>query len=47
MVFDDGMLRRHSMPRVEQRVAHLEGHVNELSQGLAEVKERTALISRG
>jgi tetrahydromethanopterin S-methyltransferase subunit B len=27
------------MPRVEERVAHLEGQVNELSQGLAEVKE--------
>jgi uncharacterized coiled-coil protein SlyX len=27
------------MPRVEERVAHLEGHVNELAQGLAEVKE--------
>jgi hypothetical protein len=39
IVPDDGMLRRRAMPRVEERVAHLEGHVNELSQGLTEVKE--------
>jgi len=27
------------MPRAEERIAHLEAQVNELSQGLAEVKE--------
>jgi uncharacterized coiled-coil protein SlyX len=27
------------MPRVEERVAHVEAQVNELSQGLADVKE--------
>jgi len=26
------------MPRVEERVAHLEGQVNEVSQGLSDVK---------
>ena len=38
IVRDDGMLSSRSMPRVEERVAHLEGQVNELSQGLTDVK---------
>jgi hypothetical protein len=37
--FDDAMLRRLGMLRVEERVAHLEGQMNELVAGLSDVKD--------